>query len=81
MMSNPNPQGCSKEGNRGVGPPETSSSGRGGGRFGRGTGRFGMLKSSTLHPRQRFEGDIPELRGKTYELVRNKSADLYTETT
>ena len=64
-----------------MGPPEITSSSRGGGRFGRGTGHFGMPKSSTLHPRQRFEGDIPELHGKTYELVRNKSADLYTETT
>ena len=63
------------------GPPEVTSMGRGGGRFGRGTGRLGVPRPSTLQPRQRFEGDIQELQGKTYELVRNKSADLYTETT
>ena len=80
-MSKHNPPGRNKEGNRGAVPPELTSSGRGGGRFNRGPGRFGMPKSSTLHPRQRFEGDIPELHGKTYELVGNKSADLYTETT
>ena len=40
-----------------------------------------MPRTSTLQPTQRFEGDIPELHGKTYELVRNKSADLYMETT
>ena len=58
-MSNPNLQGRGKEGTRGGGPPEITSSGRGGGRFGRGTGRFGMPRTSTLQPRQRFEGDIP----------------------
>ena len=40
-----------------------------------------MPRTLTLQPRQRFEGDIPELHGKTFELVGNKSADLYTETT
>ena len=40
-----------------------------------------MPRTSTLQPRQHFEGDIPELHGKTYKLVGNKSADLYTETT
>ena len=40
-----------------------------------------MPRAATLQPRQHFEGDIPELHGKTYELVGNKSADLYTETT
>ena len=40
-----------------------------------------MPRTLTLQPRQRFEGDIPELHGKTYELVRNKSVDLYMETT
>ena len=79
-MSKQNPPGCNKEGNRGVVPPELTSSGRGGGRLNRGTGHFGTPKSSTLHPRQRFEGDSPEVHGKTYELVGNKSADLYTET-
>ena len=63
------------------GPPEVTSMGRGGGRFGRGTGRLGVPRPSTLQPRQRFEGDIQDLQGKTYELVGNKSADLYTETT
>ena len=63
------------------GPPEVTSMGKGGGRFGRGTGRLGVPRPSTLQPRQRFEGDIQELQGKTYELVGNKSADLYTETT
>ena len=37
-MSSPNPQGCGKEGACGGGPPETTSAGRGGGRFGRGAG-------------------------------------------
>ena len=63
------------------GSPEVTSMGRGGGRFGRGTGRLGVPRPSTLQPRQRFEGDIQDLQGKTYELVGNKSADLYTETT
>ena len=40
-----------------------------------------MPRTATLQPRQHFEGDIPELHGKTYELVGNKSADLYTKTT
>ena len=80
-MSNPNLQGWGKEGTRGGGPPEIMSSGRGSGCFGRGTGQFGMPRTLTLQPRQRFEGDIPELHGKTYELVGNKPADLYTETT
>ena len=43
-MSKQNPPGRNKEGNRGVVPPELSSSGRGGGRFNRGPGRFGMPK-------------------------------------
>ena len=77
-MSNPNLQGRRKDVPR---PPETTSSGRGGGGFGRGPGRFGLPKPSSLQPRQHFEGDIPDLHGKTYELVGNKSADLYTETT
>ena len=81
MMSSPNLQGCGKEGTCGGGPPETMSAGRGGGRFSRGTGRFGVPRTSTLQPRQRFKGDIPELHGKTYKLVGNKSADLYTEMT
>ena len=80
-MSSRNLQGCGKEGGRGGGPPETTSAGRGGGRLGRTTGRFAMPRTSTLQPRQCFEGDIPELHGKTYELIGNKSADLYTETT
>ena len=80
-MSKQNPPGRSKEGNRGAVPPELTSSGWGGGHFGRGTSHFGTPKSSTLHPRQWFEGDILERHGKTYELVGNKSADLYTETT
>ena len=80
-MSKQTPQGCNKEGNHGAAPPELTSSGQGGGRFNRGSSCFGTPKSSTLHPRQRFEGDILELHGKTYELVGNKSADLYTETT
>ena len=80
-MSKQNPPGRNKEGNHVAVPPELTSSGRGGGRLNRGSGRFGTPKSSTLHPRQRFEGDIPELQGKTYELVGNMSADLYTETT
>ena len=42
---------------------------------------MGLPRITTLQPRQHFEGDIPELHGKTYELVGNKSADLYTETT
>ena len=81
MMSSPHLQGHGKEGTRGGGPPETTSAGRGCGHFGRGTGQFGMPRTSTLHPRQGFDGDIPKLHGKTYELVGNKSADLYTETT
>ena len=80
-MNKQNLQARNKEGNPGAFPPEITSSGRGGGRFNRGAGRFGPPKSSTLHPRQRFEGEIPELHGKTFELVGNKSADLYTETT
>ena len=80
-MCSQNLQGRGKEGGRGGGPLETTSAGRGGGRFGRTTGRFAMPRTSTLQPRQRFEGDIPELHSKTYELVGNKSADLYTETT
>ena len=62
-------------------PPETTSAGQGGGCFGRGAGRLGMMRTATLQPRQCFKGDIPELHGKTYELVGNKSADLFTETT
>ena len=80
-MSSPNLQGRGKEGGRGGGPPETMSAGRGGGRFGRIPGRFPMPRTPALQPRQRFEGEIPELHGKTFELVGNKSADLYTETT
>ena len=80
-MSSRNLQGRGKEGGHGGGPPETTSAGRGGGRFGQTTGRFAMPRTSTLQLRQRFEGDIPELHGKTYELVGNKSADLYTEAT
>ena len=80
-MSKQNPPGHNKEGSRGAVPPELTSSGQGGERLNRGTGHFGTPKSSTLHPRQRFAGDIPEQHGKTYELVGNKSADLYTETT
>ena len=64
-MSKQNPPGRNKEGNHGAVPPELTSSGWGGGRLNRGSGRFGTPKSSTLHPRQRFEGDIPELQGKT----------------
>ena len=81
MMSSPNLQGRGREGARGGVPPETMSAGQGGGRFSRGAGRFGVPRAATLQPRQCFEGDIPELHGKTYELVRNKSADLYMETT
>ena len=40
-MSNPNLQGRRKDVLR---PPETTSSGKSGGRFGRGPGRFGMPK-------------------------------------
>ena len=80
-MSNRNLQGRGREGTHRAMPPETTSSGRTGGRFGRGGGRLGMPRTATLQPRQHFEGDIPELHGKTYELVGNKSADLYTETT
>ena len=80
-MSSPNLQGQGREGTHRAIPPETTSAGRGGGRFGHGGGRLGMPRTATLQPRQRFEGDIPELHGKTYELVGNKSADLYTETT
>ena len=80
-MNSRNLQGRGREGGRGGGPPETMRAGRGGGRYGRTTGRFAMPRTSTLQPRQRFKGDIPELHGKTYDLVGNKSADLYTETT
>ena len=79
-MSNPHLQGRGKTVPGGGGPPETTSAGRGSGHIGRGTSRF-QTRPSTLQPRQRFDGDIPELQGKTYELVGNKSADLYTETT
>ena len=79
-MSNLNLQGQGREGTHRAIPPETTSSGQSGGRFGRGGGRLGMPRTATLQPRQYFEGDIPELHGKTYELVGNKSADLYTKT-
>ena len=79
-MSNRNLQGRGREGTHRAMPPETTSSGRIGGRFGRGGGRLGIPRTAALQPRQHFEGDIPELHGKTYELVGNKSADLYTET-
>ena len=80
-MSSPNLQGRGREGTRGAVLPETTSTGWGDGHFGRGAGWFGAPRAATLQPRQCFEGDIPELHGKTYELVGNKSADLYTETT
>ena len=64
MMSNPSLQGRGKDVSCGGGPPEITSSGRGGSCFGPGTGRLGIPKPSTLQPRQRFEGDIPELHGK-----------------
>ena len=80
-MSHRNPQGRGRDGTQRAIPPETTSSGRTGGHFGRGGGRLGLPRITTLQPRQHFEGDIPELQGKTYELVGNKSADLYTETT
>ena len=80
-MSSPNLQGRGKEGTHGGGPPETASSGQGGGHFSHGAGRFGVPRTSTLQQRQCFEGDILELHGKTCELVSNKSADLYMETT
>ena len=50
-MSSRNLQGRGKEGGRGGGPPETTSAGRGGGRFNRTTGRFAMPRTSTLHDR------------------------------
>ena len=80
-MSQRKPQGRGRDGTQRAIPPETISSGRTGGRFGRGAGRLGLQRITTLQPRQHFEGDIPELYGKTYELVGSKSADLYTETT
>ena len=80
-MSSPNLQGRGREGIHRATPPETTSGGRRGGRFGRGGGRLGMPRTATLQPRQCFEGYIPELHGKTYELAGNKSADLYIETT
>ena len=80
-MNNRNLQGRGREGTHRTMPPETTSSGRTGGHFGRGGGRLGLPRTAMLQPRQHFEGDIPELHGKTYELVGNKSADLYTETT
>ena len=81
MMSNRNLQGRGREGTHRAIPPDTTSGGQSGGRFGRGGGCLGTPRTATLQPRQHFEGDIPELHGKTYELVGNKSADLYTETT
>ena len=80
-MSHRNPQGRGRDGTQRAIPPETISSGRTGGRFGHGGGRLGLPRITTLQPRQHLEGDIPELHGKTYELVGSKSADLYTETT
>ena len=80
-MNNRNLQGRGREGTHRTTPPETTSNGRTGGRLGRGGSRLGLPRTTTLQPRQHFEGDIPELHGKTYELVGNKSADLYTETT
>ena len=80
-MSSPNLQGCDREGTHGGVPPETTSAGRGDRCFGRGAGWFGVPRAATLQPWQCFEGDIPELHGKTYKLVGNKSADLYMETT
>ena len=80
-MNNRNLQGRGREGTHRTMPPETTSSGRTGGCFGRGGGRLGLPRTATLQPRQHFEGDILELHGKTYKLVGNKSADLYTETT
>ena len=50
-MSSRNLQGRGKEGARAGGPPETTSAGRGGGRFGRTTGRFAMPRTSTLQLR------------------------------
>ena len=79
-MSSPNLQGRGREHTQRAVPPETTSAERGGGRFGLGAGRLGVTRTATLQPRQCFEGDIPELHGKTYELVGNKSADLFTET-
>ena len=80
-MSHRNPQGRGRDGTQLAIPPETISSGRTGGRFGRGGGRLGLPRITTLQLRQHFKGDIPELHGKTYELVGNKSADRYTEMT
>ena len=80
-MSSPNLQGRSRERTHGGVLPETTSAGRGGRQFGHGAGQFGVPRAATLQSRQCFEGDIPELHGKTYKLVGNKSADLYTETT
>ena len=80
-MSSPNLQGRGREGTRGGVLPETTSAGRGDRCFICGAGQFGVPRAVTLQPKQCFEGDILELHGKTYELVGNKSADLYTETT
>ena len=80
-MSSPNLQGHGREGTQRAILSETTSTGQGGRHFGCGAGQLGVPRTATLQPRQCFEGDIPELHGKTYELVSNKATDLYTETT
>ena len=49
-MSSPNLQGHSREGTQCAIPPETTSAGQGGGRFGCGAGRLGVPRTATLQP-------------------------------
>ena len=60
-MSSRNLQGRGKEGGRGGGPPETTSAGRGGRRFGRTTGRFAMPRTSTYN-----RGNVSKVRSPSY---------------
>ena len=49
-MSSPNLQGHSREGTQRAIPPETTSAGQGGGRFGCGAGQLGVPRTATLQP-------------------------------
>ena len=49
-MSNSNLQGRGREGTHRAIPPETTSGGQSGGRFGCGGGRLGMPRTATLQP-------------------------------
>ena len=49
-MSSSNLQGHSRKGTQRAIPPETTSAGQGGRRFGRGAGRLGVPRTATLQP-------------------------------